>query len=85
MVTGYSTQLFAMDTPGWSSGVARVCTNSKCASPGWYKGVEACEVIGYMCALIAVMLVLCLVFLDEVKSNKVAHICFIIFSIVAGE
>lgn len=84
MVKAWALHMFSMCTPGWST-VSYLFNKVTSSKPGWLIGVEACEVIGYCCGLTAVVLILCLIFLDEVKSNKVAQICFIVFSIVAGE
>ncbi|ELT96607.1 hypothetical protein CAPTEDRAFT_208802 [Capitella teleta] len=73
--TGWAMDLFALQSFGGS------LSNTKVS---WYQAVEAFEVIGYLCALVAVVLILCLVFLDEVQGNKIAHICYIVFSLVAG-
>ena len=86
MVLAYGVFVFSLDTPGGSSGAVTTCNSQgKCSRAGWSRAVEAFEVMGYLCGLTALLLVLCLVFMDEVKGNKAAHICFIIFALVAGE
>lgn len=47
-------------------------------------GAEACFVIGFLCFVSALVLGLAIIFLDELKGNKPASICFIIFSLIAG-
>lgn len=49
-----------------------------------YNDVRGCMVIGFLCFLVAFVLALCLIFLDELKDNKPALICFIIFALIAG-
>ena len=51
----------------------------------WRHSAEGCFIVGFLCFLVAVILGLCLMFLDEVKGNKAAQICFIIFALLAGE
>ncbi|ELT96606.1 hypothetical protein CAPTEDRAFT_226296 [Capitella teleta] len=46
--------------------------------------IEACMVIGFLCFLVAVVLGLGLMFLDELAGNKIAQICFIVFALIAG-
>lgn len=51
---------------------------------GWVNAVEALEIIGFLLALTALFLILCLVLLDELTNNKAALITFIVFAIVGG-
>ena len=50
-----------------------------------YDDVRGCMVVGYLCLLVAFVLALCLVFLDELKDNKPALICLIVFALLAGK
>ena len=51
----------------------------------WDKtSIEAMLIIGLLCFLIGSILILCLVFLDECKDNKIVKIIFIIVAFVAG-
>ena len=62
-----------LDLHGLSSGVNDV-----------YGDVRGTMVIAYLCFLVAFVLALCLIFLDELKGNKAALICLIVFALIAG-
>lgn len=52
---------------------------------GWEKSsIEAMLIIGLICFLVAAVLGLCLLFLDECKDNKIVTIIFIVVCFVAG-
>ena len=42
-------------------------------------------ILAFICMLVAVVLAQSLVFLDELKGNKPALICLIVFALVGGE
>ena len=63
-----------LDLHGLSSGV-----------PDTYGDVRGCMIIGFLCLLVAFVLALCLIFLDELKGNKAALICLIVFALIAGK
>jgi len=72
--------LFSAAAPGWSSSYGRVSQVSDSA-----KAVDALGVIGFLSVLIAFVLTLCLVLLDELKSAvKIVLIIVSIFSFIAG-
>ena len=48
------------------------------------EGGEACLIIGFLCFLVSVILGLGYTHVDEM-SNKIAEICFIIFTLIAGQ
>jgi len=64
---------FYLDLYGFSTGIL-----------DGYNEVRAAMVIGFLCFLVAFVLALCLIFLDELKDNKPALICLIIFALLAG-
>lgn len=47
--------------------------------------IEAMLIIGFLCFLIGSILVLCLVFMDECKDNKILKIIYVIVAFVAGK
>ena len=49
------------------------------------KGAQACAVIGYLGIIVALVLALGIIFTDELNSNKIALICFVVFAFVGGE
>lgn len=86
-VLAFGHHLYAIDTPGWST---RSCqynnnNNNGVECPGWYEGVEAMEVIAFLCLLLALVLMLCYVLIDEVNGNKIVLIIFIVAAFVGGK
>ena len=66
---------FLLDLFGFATGMGS----------GWGGvGTEACMVIGFLCFLAACFMLLCLVFLDELKDNKGCKIAIIVLCFVAG-
>ena len=70
----FSTIATIIDLHGFSAGIV-----------DGHNDVRAAMVIGFLCLLVAFVLAICLIFLDELKGNKAALICFIIFALLAGK
>jgi len=64
---------FILDLYGFSTGIL-----------DGFNEVRGAMVIGFLCFLVAFVLALCLIFLDELKGNKPALICLIVFALLAG-
>ena len=41
--------------------------------------------IAFITLLVAIVLILCLVLLDELKGNKIALICYVVFVLIGGK
>ena len=51
---------------------------------GTWSSVRTCLILGFICMLVSVTLVQGLVFLNELKDNKIALICLIVFALLGG-
>ena len=52
--------------------------------PVWDE-TEACYIIAYFGLIVGLILISCIIFVDECQGNKPALICFVIFIFVGGE
>lgn len=51
---------------------------------GGNRGAEGAHIAGFTFWLVATILILCYVFLDECNGNKIILICFVVFAFIAG-
>lgn len=72
---------FATATPGWSS-YSLACPLTECSDR--QQAIQALQIIAFILAVTACVMVVCEVLLDELRGNKLFYIAFIVIIFVSG-